>query len=484
MDFSRRRFLAGSAALTAPLALAACGGFAPAGSQPSQQAPAPSASRPGAPTPSSPGSATSSPASSRPTPGTTVNLNAVPYEQMFSNIDAQIQAGNPPDVFRVPYYTFGSYAGAGQLLDLTPHLPAGFADRFTPQAWAAVQNAGKPYGVPHHTDTSVILYNKTLLDAAGVTSVPTEVGQAWTWPQLLDVAGKLRSSLPGSKFPMAYNWQGNGVTRWLSLLFQADGRFLGEDLKTPAIDSDAGRAAIDFSKRFFTDKLVPANDSVKSTTYAADTWYSQTAAMVWGGAFMVPDADKTADFEWGTTFAPRNVRAGSDFGGNALVATAKAKDPALAAKFLDFVTEAGVDEELLHRGVAAADPRGPRRERHQLHRAAGDDPGLPRPGRAGAGERLRPGGLAGDEQDHHRAQGPARAGVRRRPEHRGDDRRAHQGHRRRHRRAVSQAAAEQRSRPESRPGTSAGRRGRRTCCSRPTCCCSGSSCSCRSSARS
>jgi multiple sugar transport system substrate-binding protein len=139
---------------------------------------------------------------------------------------------------------------------------------------------------------------------------------------------------------MAYNGQGNGVTRWLSLLFQADGRFLGEDLRTPAIDSAAGRAALDFSKRFFTDKLVPANDSVKSTTYAADTWYSQTAALVWGGAFMVPDADKTADFEWGATFAPRNLRAGSDFGGNALVATARTTQPDLAAKFLDYVTEA------------------------------------------------------------------------------------------------------------------------------------------------
>ena len=70
---------------------------------------------------------------------------------------------------------------------------------------------------------------------------------------------------------------------------------------------------------------MPANDSVKSTTYAADTWYSQTSAMVWGGAFMLPDADKTAGFEWGATFAPRKVRGGGDFGGNALVATAKAK---------------------------------------------------------------------------------------------------------------------------------------------------------------
>ena len=78
--------------------------------------------------------------------GAKVALNAVPYEQMFTDIDAQLQAGNPPDVFRVPYYTFGSYAGGGQLLDLSKHLPSGFADRFTPQAWAAVQNGERRSG--------------------------------------------------------------------------------------------------------------------------------------------------------------------------------------------------------------------------------------------------------------------------------------------------------------------------------------------------
>ena len=78
---------------------------------------------------------------------------------------------------------------------------------------------------------------------------------------------------------------------------------------------------------------------MKSTTYAADLWYSQTTAMVFGGAFMVPDADATLDFSWGATFAPRKVRGGGDFGGNALVATAGTPRPELAAKFLAFVTE-------------------------------------------------------------------------------------------------------------------------------------------------
>ncbi len=272
--------------------------------------------------------------------GTKIALNSVPYAQMFTNIDAQLQAGNPPDIFRVPYYTFGRYAGSGQLLDLSSHLDGAFGDRFTPAAWAAVQNNAKPFGVPHHTDTSAILYNKAALQSAGISSVPTTLDQAWTWDQFQQVLQTLRQKLPADKFPFAYNWQGNGVTRWLNWLFQADGRFLAPDLIQPAIDSDAGRAAIEFTKNFFTQQFVPPNSSTKSSTLAADLWYSQTTAMVSSGAFAIPDATKTLTFEWGATFAPRKARGGSDFGGNALVATAMTKQPALAASFLDYLTQA------------------------------------------------------------------------------------------------------------------------------------------------
>lgn len=61
--------------------------------------------------------------------------------------------------------------------------------------------------------------------------------------------------------------------------------------------------------------------------------------MTSAGAFLVPDATKTLDFEWGATFSPRAKRAAGDFGGNALVATAKTRDARLAASFLDFMTQ-------------------------------------------------------------------------------------------------------------------------------------------------
>jgi len=340
---TRRTFLSVAALAAAPMGLAGCGGFT------QQQDPEPTSSgSQAAQTLTFTTWGTDNELSAlRKTierfeaanSGATVELNAVPYEQMFTNIDAQLQSNTAPDIFRVPYYTFGSYAGQGQLLDLGPLLEDDFQDRFTPQAWAAVQNEKSPFGVPHHTDTSAILYNKDMFDAAGITSVPTTLEGAWTWEELEQVALQLRESLPAEKYPMAYNWQGNGVTRWLSWLFQADGRFLEEDLVTPAIDSDAGRAAVEFTSSFFTRNLVPQNDSVKSTTYASDIWYSETVAMTWAGAFLIPDAASTLEFNWGATYAPRNKRGGSDFGGNALVATADTKVPELAASFLEFVTQ-------------------------------------------------------------------------------------------------------------------------------------------------
>ena len=272
-------------------------------------------------------------------PGTTVTLNAVPYEQMFPNIDAQLQSNTAPDVFRVDYDNLGTYAGRRQLLDLSSLLDPSVGPSFTDAMWRAVQFEDRPYGVPHHTDTSAILYNKAAFAAAGISTVPTTVETAWTWEQFQQVARTLQQKQPAGRYPFAYNWQGQGVTRWLSWLFQADGRFLDESLTAPAIDSDAGRAAVDFTKSFFTDGLVPQNSSIKSSTYASDLFFSETVAMVFGGAFLLPDAAELAKFDWGATFSPRDRRGGGDLGGNALVATAGTAKGELAAKFLTHMTD-------------------------------------------------------------------------------------------------------------------------------------------------
>ncbi len=271
--------------------------------------------------------------------GVTVELNVVPYDQMFSNIDAQLASGDAPDIFRVDYGNLGVYSSQQQLLDLSPYFTADESAAFVPALWEAVSYDGVPYGVPHQTDVSALLLNLPLLEAAGITDIPTTLEDAWTWDEFADVAEKLRASLPADKYPFVYNWQLGGTPRWLSWLFQADGAILEADGVTPAIDSAAGEKALDFTKSFFDKGWVPPTSSVKSSGYADSVFAEQTAAMAFVGSFLVPDMEYFNEFEWGATFMPVDERGATDLGGNALVATAGTDSPDLAAKFLKFMVQ-------------------------------------------------------------------------------------------------------------------------------------------------
>lgn len=274
--------------------------------------------------------------------GAEIKLNVVPYDQMFSNIDAQLSSGDAPDIFRVDYGNLGVYSSQEQLLDLSSYFSDDEVSDFVPAMWEAVSYDGKPYGVPHQTDVSALLVNLDMLKDAGfdTSTLPTTQDDAWSWDEFADVATELRAAMPADKYPFVYNWQLGGAPRWLSWVFQADGRFLEDDRTTPAIDSDAGRKALDFTKSFFENDWVPPTSSTKATTYADNLFAEGTAAMAFVGSFLVPDMDFFNKFEWTAIPMPRDERGATDLGGNALVATKDTSNPELAAEFLKFMVSA------------------------------------------------------------------------------------------------------------------------------------------------
>jgi multiple sugar transport system substrate-binding protein len=274
--------------------------------------------------------------------GVTVDLKIVPYGEMFTGVDAQLQAGNAPDIFRVDYPTMGLYSSTDQLLDLTDHLDSSLTGDFIPALYQAVQYDGKPYGLPHQTDTTCIVYQPSLFEAAGITSVPDSLDNAWSWEEFGAVADKLKASLGGDTSPFAYDWQQFGAYRWLTWLFEAGGKLFESDLKTAAIVSDQGKKALSYTKSFFDNEWVPKNTSVKGATYPDTVFISQKVAMAFVGDFLLPGIDDGVKkrFDWKVTYQPKDVRASTDLGGNALVATKQASNPALAADFLKFMVSA------------------------------------------------------------------------------------------------------------------------------------------------
>lgn len=276
-------------------------------------------------------------------PGTTITLKVSPYDGFFAGIDRGIQSGKAPDVFRVDYTTIGKYSAKGTLLDLSPYFDATAAAAFLPALWDAIKYNGVPYGVPHQTDTTCIVYNKAAFATAGITAVPDKLADAWTWEEFSAVATKLRKTLPDKKFPFAYDWTQAGAYRWSSWLYQAGGSLLTPDLKKVALPSAPAKKAMDFTKSFFTNKWVPVTNTIKTSVYSDNFFLNQTVPMTFIGDFLVPElADKKAGYKggaWAATFMPHDVKAAADLGGNAIVVNKSTKSPDLAAAFLQFLVK-------------------------------------------------------------------------------------------------------------------------------------------------
>jgi multiple sugar transport system substrate-binding protein len=341
MPLSRRQFLSGAGSVAAASVLSGCAGFS--GSSGSK-----SSSKAGTLRFTTWGSdaeaaafkqlARSFESSQK---GVTVDLKIVPYSEMFTGIDTQLQSGTAPDVFRVDYTTMGVYSSKGVLLDLTSSLDKELTDDLIPALLEAVSYEKKVYGVPQEVDTTAVLYRPDLLEKAGVTSIPTALDDAWSWEEFGQVADKLKGSLGSGVLPFVYDWQELGAFRWLTWLFEAGGRLLEDDLTTPAINSAAGRKALGFTTSFFEKQWVPKNTSVKGATYPDAAFIAGRTAMAFAGNFLLPAIEDgvKGKFEYKVTYQPRDVRASSDLGGNALVATKDSKNNDLAAEFLAFMVK-------------------------------------------------------------------------------------------------------------------------------------------------
>jgi multiple sugar transport system substrate-binding protein len=272
-------------------------------------------------------------------PNITIKTATVPYESIQTNLDSRFQAQNPPDLFRVSYIDIGAYTSQDVLLDVSNTFDQAKIDKFEPGLWQGIVYNNKPYGVPHQIDTTAVLYRKDAFKAAGITNVPTTLDEAWTWDEFAANSRKLLKVVKAKQTPFIYDWQAAGAYRWLSWLFQAGGNLFAEDLKTPAIDSDEGRRAVDFTKSFFTEGWVARNTSVKSSTYPGDAFIAGSVAMAFAGDFLLPYVDTgiKKKFEYGAMPMPRDKTAATDLGGNAVVAAKDGKHPQEAAKFLEFL---------------------------------------------------------------------------------------------------------------------------------------------------
>ncbi|HEX6970814.1 MAG TPA: sugar ABC transporter substrate-binding protein [Limnochordia bacterium] len=157
----------------------------------------------------------------------------------FEKVFLAVAGGVAPDVTPIWGGLLSSFAARSALIDLTSFGAAALRAAFFDGAWQFTQHAGRTWGVPYAADPRFLVYNRAMLDEAGIAAPPS------TWEELIDAARKLmrrtgdRISVWGFAF-----WP--NVDLYSTLLWSAGGDFFSADGKRAAFDSPAGVRALQF----------------------------------------------------------------------------------------------------------------------------------------------------------------------------------------------------------------------------------------------
>ena len=126
-------------------------------------------------------------------PGTKINFQVMEEGDLRAAVTADVASkAGQYDIVTIGAYETPQWGANGWLVDLTDPLKSDAAydvDDLLAPVREAISNDGKQYAVPFYGESSILMYNKEVLDKAGVTLSANP-----TWQQVADAAKKVNSS--------------------------------------------------------------------------------------------------------------------------------------------------------------------------------------------------------------------------------------------------------------------------------------------------
>jgi sorbitol/mannitol transport system substrate-binding protein len=126
-------------------------------------------------------------------PGVKVNFQVMEESDLRSAVTADVASGaGQYDIVTIGAYETPQWGANGWLQDLTSDLKSDSAydvDDILPPVRDALTHDGKLYAVPFYGESSILMYNKELLDKAGV-----KLGTNPTWQEVAAAAKKVKTN--------------------------------------------------------------------------------------------------------------------------------------------------------------------------------------------------------------------------------------------------------------------------------------------------
>jgi multiple sugar transport system substrate-binding protein len=245
-------------------------------------------------------------------PDIKVAMEYVAYDNVHDKIVTGM-AANPPgyDAAMIDVIWPDEFIKSGYLLDVTNRVTPEMKSGMFPAAWNGVTRNGKIYGMPWLMDVKYFMYNKAMLDKAGITAPPK------TWEELVDQA-KIIKEKGIAEYPIIWSWnQKEGVVcDFTVLLFGNGGAFLDANGK-PAFNDEKGVQTLTWMKQTLDDGLSnPSSVSSDENAVEADFLAGKSAfAVNWLFQYSDSNDATKSQIVGQTAFAPMPVfKAGADAG--------------------------------------------------------------------------------------------------------------------------------------------------------------------------
>ena len=245
-------------------------------------------------------------------PDIKVSMEYVGYDNVHDKIVTGMAAKPPAyDAAMIDVIWPDEFIKAGYLLDVTDRVTPDMKSGMFPASWNGVTRNGKIYGMPWLMDVKYFMYNKDMLQKAGIAAPPT------TWEELVDQA-KIIKQKGIAEFPVIWSWnQKEGVVcDFAVLLFGNGGAFVDASGK-PAFNNDKGVQTLTWMKQTIDDGLTNPSSVASDENAVEAEFLAGKSAFAVNWMFQYSDSnDATKSQIVGqAAFAPMPVfKAGADAG--------------------------------------------------------------------------------------------------------------------------------------------------------------------------
>ncbi|MCS7464816.1 ABC transporter substrate-binding protein [Paenibacillus doosanensis] len=258
------------------------------------------------------------------------------YTDLHKKLQAAVAAKDVPAVTNVEVSALPNFADGGVFADLTPYIKRDNVDLndFSKGMLQAYSYNDKQYGFPLIVSTSVMVYNKTMLDQLGVK--PPQ-----TWSEIEDFNKKVTVKESGKTTRYAFSVPGWDTWYYDPWITNGGGTILTKDEKSGFDQPDSMRWIQNFQK-WIKDGSMQMGYGKGASDVMRQMFLEGKVAMVQHSSAIIKTYVQNAKFEVGVSFIPGDKERKSHIGGAGIVIMdgAPAKQKEAAWKFVKFMVGA------------------------------------------------------------------------------------------------------------------------------------------------